>query len=620
MSCTRSTGSWKSSDGVPHQFPAGLRVLVVDDDSSSLLILERMLLDCLYEVTKCELAEAALQLLREKKDGFDIVMSDVHMPDMDGFKLLEQIRLEMDLPVIMMSTDDTKELVMKGVRHGACDYLVKPVRMDALKNMWQHVIRRKKCGWKEKNYPQQSGSVEDGDQLRKSLEDIDYSSSPNEGHLQNTKRRKDDKDDIEERNDIPALKKPRVVWSIELHQQFETAVNQLGVDNAVPKKILEIMNVPGLTRENVASHLQKYRVYLKRINSRNGQGNSFMKPPGAAFAATCSIKSLDLQALAASDQLPHHCVNSIPTPSLGTIATTPAMSVIPTDQTKILSLKNLNMRFTEGQQPNCNVKQVSMLHGVPTNMNSKQLATLHQAAHVTYGNMNLHSHPHVNQNNLLHTQMVQQQPSAQISNGMKGAHLTNLPSVSQPQTIPNAAVLGGKDFSRPAYSVSQPSTFAALSSCQRTGLPGNSFSLVRSSGVSTLTSKGLLPEVVNSEVKGHQCFLSNFDTISDQNHHHRNQDWVMHQVGSTLEARQHPNFQLGMDTSPTRFFHPGFSLDPKNVQSKTGFSVADGMDNQQNDGDLLSVKAEKFGEVDLFPESIDREDFMTIYNKQASFL
>lgn len=42
----------------------------------------------------------ALDLLRKNRGGFDIVLSDVYMPDMDGFKLLEHIGLEMDLPVI----------------------------------------------------------------------------------------------------------------------------------------------------------------------------------------------------------------------------------------------------------------------------------------------------------------------------------------------------------------------------------------------------------------------------------------------------------------------------------------------------------------------------------------
>ena len=38
-----------------------------------------------------------------------------------------------------------------------------------------------------------------------------------------------------------------------------------GVKNAVPKTILQLMNVDGMTRENVASHLQKYRLYLKKL-------------------------------------------------------------------------------------------------------------------------------------------------------------------------------------------------------------------------------------------------------------------------------------------------------------------------------------------------------------------
>lgn len=62
-----------------------------------------------------------------------------------GFKLLELIGLELDLPVIMMSASGETHYVMRGVVHGACDYLVKPVRMEELKNIWQHVLRRRKA-------------------------------------------------------------------------------------------------------------------------------------------------------------------------------------------------------------------------------------------------------------------------------------------------------------------------------------------------------------------------------------------------------------------------------------------------------------------------------------------
>mmetsp|Transcript_20045 Transcript_20045/g.65322 ORF Transcript_20045/g.65322 Transcript_20045/m.65322 type:complete len:165 (-) Transcript_20045:37-531(-) len=63
------------------------------------------------------------------------------------------------------------------------------------------------------------------------------------------------------------FKRPRLVWTPQLHSRFVDAVNHLGVETAVPKTIMQLMNVDGLTRENVASHLQKYRLYLRRLNA-----------------------------------------------------------------------------------------------------------------------------------------------------------------------------------------------------------------------------------------------------------------------------------------------------------------------------------------------------------------
>ncbi|CAL0320079.1 unnamed protein product [Lupinus luteus] len=62
-------------------------------------------------------------------------------------------------------------------------------------------------------------------------------------------------------------KKPRLSWSEELHRKFVHAVNLLGIENAVPRKIIALMNDERLTKENVASHLQKYRLSLKIISS-----------------------------------------------------------------------------------------------------------------------------------------------------------------------------------------------------------------------------------------------------------------------------------------------------------------------------------------------------------------
>ncbi|KAH7676490.1 GATA-4/5/6 transcription factors domain-containing protein [Dioscorea alata] len=211
-------------------------------------------------VTTCSRAAVALSLLRERRGSFDLVLSDVYMPDMDGFKLLELIGLEMDLPVIMMSADDSKDVVMKGITHGAVDYIIKPLKMEVGQNLWQHVARKNMCndaGLK------QTVSVDENDSQKKVSDDGDNALSLSG----NGKRRKDEKEgENEQREDSSSVKKPRVVWSVELHRQFIDAVKQLTTERAVPKKILEIMKVPGLTRENVASHLQKYRLYLKKTN------------------------------------------------------------------------------------------------------------------------------------------------------------------------------------------------------------------------------------------------------------------------------------------------------------------------------------------------------------------
>lgn len=308
---------------VTDHFPVGLRVLVVDDDIVCLRIIEQMLRKCKYSVTTCTQATVALNLLRERRGTFDIVLSDVHMPDMDGFKLLELVGLEMDLPVIMMSGDGRTNLVMRGVQHGACDYLIKPIRDEELKNIWQHVVRKKYNSSKEHEC---SGSLDDNDRYKRGSDDAECASSVIEGadgvlKPHKKKREAKEEDDTEMENDDPSTtKKPRVVWSVELHQQFVSAVNQLGIDKAVPKRILELMNVPGLTRENVASHLQKFRLYLKRLSGVVQQQGGLLSTFCGPIEQNSELGSLgrfDIQALAASGQIPPETLTALHAELLG---------------------------------------------------------------------------------------------------------------------------------------------------------------------------------------------------------------------------------------------------------------------------------------------------------------
>ncbi|XP_022760020.1 two-component response regulator ARR14-like [Durio zibethinus] len=290
----KSSAMDKVGNYVVGEFPAGLKILIVDDDRTCLLVLERMLRKLLYEVTKCQLARDALALVREDKNRFDIVICDLHMPDMNGFKLLEIIGLETDLPLChtVMSSDDGKGVVMKGIIHGACDYLIKPVRMESIRLIWQHVVRKKKRTLGEFRQP---GNINVSDRLLLLEQANNAVDQMPVRDLQSLKRTREDEDnDGGSSDEVTTAKKQRMVWTQELHDMFVAAVNQLGRDKAVPKKILErmqAMNVNGLTRANIASHLQKYRMHLQK----RGEPSTNNRDPNSFFEQASSFRQHNLQ-------------------------------------------------------------------------------------------------------------------------------------------------------------------------------------------------------------------------------------------------------------------------------------------------------------------------------------
>ncbi|CAN1845461.1 Two-component response regulator ARR2 [Linum perenne] len=74
-----------------------------------------MLHRCMFRVTSCQKSKDIVAMLRKDKFWFDIVISDVHMPEIDRFKILEISAQEMDLPVVLVSSDDDHQLVMKSL-------------------------------------------------------------------------------------------------------------------------------------------------------------------------------------------------------------------------------------------------------------------------------------------------------------------------------------------------------------------------------------------------------------------------------------------------------------------------------------------------------------------------
>ncbi|CAA2955558.1 transcription factor MYBC1-like [Olea europaea subsp. europaea] len=104
-------------------------------------------------------------------------------------------------------------------------------------------------------------------------------------------------------NPAPRLRRPPLVWTPQLHKRFVDAVAHLGIKYAVPKTILQLMSVDGLTRENVASHLMKYRLYLKRMQGISGHFSNPRWP--------YSNHILPFMPVAAMQQQQHHQMTTV---------------------------------------------------------------------------------------------------------------------------------------------------------------------------------------------------------------------------------------------------------------------------------------------------------------------
>lgn len=114
----------------PGQEPLG-RVLLVDDEPFIVGAFERMLSSLGYDVVGVPDGAAALEQIRRSR--FDVVVSDLLMPEMDGMALLRRIReTDLDLPVVLLTGNPTLDTAMKAVEYGALRYLTKPVDPDDL--------------------------------------------------------------------------------------------------------------------------------------------------------------------------------------------------------------------------------------------------------------------------------------------------------------------------------------------------------------------------------------------------------------------------------------------------------------------------------------------------------
>ncbi|KAI3444621.1 hypothetical protein Pfo_001286 [Paulownia fortunei] len=244
----------------------GVCILVVNDDLTCNNIVAEMLQRCNYQVMHIGGVLDVLNAIWETKDRLDLVLTNAHKLESNGMVIVQHIQKKLNLPVILMCADKMK-IVSKGEPFSFAAYVLKGLSKSDVNNLWQSALEKEKdkmvAACQEEN-------VKRASMFNVAFETNKTSASISEAACFNQRnkrkeppREKNEKSEGSE-EDPPMAKKPRVVWTIEMHQKFLEAIEVIGYDKAVPKKIVEVMGIPGLTRENVASHLQKFRGSMKR--------------------------------------------------------------------------------------------------------------------------------------------------------------------------------------------------------------------------------------------------------------------------------------------------------------------------------------------------------------------
>jgi len=120
-----------------------MRILLVEDDPTTSKSIELMLSHANLNVYATDMGEEGVDLA--KLYDYDLILLDLHLPDIDGHEVLRQLRVaRIDTPILILSGADDTENKIKGFGFGADDYLTKPFHRDELIARIHAIIRRSK--------------------------------------------------------------------------------------------------------------------------------------------------------------------------------------------------------------------------------------------------------------------------------------------------------------------------------------------------------------------------------------------------------------------------------------------------------------------------------------------
>ena len=117
------------------------KILIIDDSPSVLAILEDMLRDLGYEVVAANNGQEGLSRVEETK--FDLIITDLTMPVMDGFDFVQRAKQLPNckfVPIVMLSSQEDEAMIAAAKKAGISTFLRKPIKENQLKTILQVVL------------------------------------------------------------------------------------------------------------------------------------------------------------------------------------------------------------------------------------------------------------------------------------------------------------------------------------------------------------------------------------------------------------------------------------------------------------------------------------------------
>jgi excisionase family DNA binding protein len=120
--------SWVAAHGTGKNTTERPRILVLDDEPAVRTLVAKTLAACDYEVETAEDGPTAIERIR--RTPYDLLITDLKMPGMDGLSVVREVRRESDLPIIILTGFSTEASAIEALNMGVSGYITKPFRLQ----------------------------------------------------------------------------------------------------------------------------------------------------------------------------------------------------------------------------------------------------------------------------------------------------------------------------------------------------------------------------------------------------------------------------------------------------------------------------------------------------------